>query len=85
MFTLQYFENKKLVGQFNYQTLEEAQNGIEENEIWNDSTNYKIIDNLSGDIEEEDEFEDAGSIKRMMFPDEESEEGFDVDDFFNND
>ncbi len=84
MFNLQYFNNKKLIGQFSYPTLEEAQNAIEENDIWNNSTKYKIIDTDSGDIEEEEEFEDADSIRKMMFPDEESEEGFDVDDFFDN-
>lgn len=84
MFNLQYFDKKKLVGQFTYPTLEEAQNAIEDNDIWNNSTKYKIIDTGSGDIEEEDEFEDADSIRKMMFPDEESEEGFDVDDFFDN-
>ena len=84
MFKLQYFNKKKLVGQFEYPTLEEAQDALEENDIWNDSTKYKIIDSETGDIEEEEEFEDAESINKMMFPDEESKEGFDVDDFFDN-
>lgn len=84
MFSLQYFDNKKLVGQFEYPTLEEAQNSIEDNDIWNNSTKYKIVDLDTDDIEDEDEFETAESIRKTMFPDEESEEGFDVDDFFDN-
>lgn len=84
MFNLQYFNGKKLVGQFEYPTLENAQDAIEENDIWNDSSSYKIIDLDTGDIEEEDEFETNDSIRKMMFPDEESEEGFDADDFFDN-
>jgi len=84
MFNLQYFHNKKLLGQFEYQTLEEAQNAIEDNDIWNDSTKYKIVDLDTGDIEEEDEFESAESIEDIMFPEEGSKEGFDVDDFCDN-
>ncbi len=84
MFYLQYFDNKKLVGQFEYTTLEDAQHAIEENDAWNNSTKYKIIDIETGDIVDEDEFETAKNIRKMMFPDEESEEGFDVDDFFDN-
>ena len=84
MFNLQYFDNRKLVGQFKYSTLEEAQNSIEDNDIRNDSTKYKIVDLDTGDIEDEDEFETTESIRKTMFPDEESEEGFDVDDFFDN-
>lgn len=82
MFTLQYFAKKKLLNQFEYPTIEQAQNALEENDIFNHSTNYIIIDNNTGDIEDEGEFEDNESIIEMMFPDEESEEGFDVDDFF---
>jgi hypothetical protein len=55
MFKLQYFNKKKLVGQFEYPTLEEAQDAIEDNDIWNDSTKYKIIDSETGDIEEKEE------------------------------
>ena len=84
MFKLQYFNGKKLVEQFEYPTLEDAQDAVEENDIWNDSSSYKIIDLDTGDIEEEEEFESNDSIRKMMFPDEESEEGFDVDDFFDN-
>jgi hypothetical protein len=84
MFNLQYFNNRKLVGQFEYPTIEEAQNAIQENDIWNNSTKYKIIDQGNGNVEEEDEFENTDGIRKMMFPDEESEEGFDVDDFFDN-
>jgi hypothetical protein len=84
MFKLQYFDKNKLIGQFEYPTLDEAREAIDENDIWNDSTNYTIIDSETGDIEEEEEFEDTESINKMMFPDEESKEGFDVDDFFDN-
>lgn len=84
MIKLQYFDKKKLLGQFEYSTLEEAQDALKENDIWNESTNYKIIDIDTGDIEEDEEFEDDESINKMMFPDEESNEGFDVDDFFDN-
>lgn len=84
MFNLQYFDNKKLVGQFEYPSHEEAQNAIEENDIWNNSTKYKIINLDTNVIEDEGEFETAESIIKMMFPDEESEEGFDVDNFFDN-
>lgn len=85
MFSLQYFNKKKLVGQFEYPSLVKAQNAIEENDIWSRSTSYKIIDVDSGDVEEEDVFEDGESIMRDMFPDEDSEEGFDDGDFFDND
>ena len=84
MFNLQYFDKKKLIGEFEYSTLEEAQTAIEENDIWNNSSKFKIIDLDSGEVEEEDEFEDEESIRKTMFPDEESEEGFDVNDFFHN-
>lgn len=84
MFKLQYFNCKKLVGQFDYPTLEKAQDAIEENDIWNDSSSYKIIDLDTGEIEQEEEFETKDSMLEMMFPDKESEEGFDVDDFFDN-
>ncbi len=56
MFKLEYFKGKKSVGQFEYPTLENAQDAIEENDIWNESSSYKIINLDSGDIEEEDEF-----------------------------
>lgn len=81
MYNLQYFDKKKLVGQFEYPTLEEAQNAIEENDTWDNSTKYKIVDQDSRDVEEEEQFEDNESIRKTMFPHEESEEGFDVDDF----
>lgn len=84
MFKLQYYNKKKLVGQFEYLTLDEAQDAIEDNDIWNESTSYKIV-NRDGDIEEEDEFETNESILGMMFPDEESYEGFDVNEFSDKD
>lgn len=85
MYILQYFSKKKLLKQFEYPNLELAQDAIQENDIWNESTGYKIIDKDTELVEEEDEFETTESIRSSMFPDDDSEEGFDVDDFYDND
>ena len=82
MFKIEYIKGSKTKGAFEYDTLEEAQNAVQENDIWNECTSYKIIDLDTGDVEEEDEFEDGSSIDAMMFPDEESREGFDVNKFY---
>jgi hypothetical protein len=81
MYSLQYLNKKKIIEKFSYNTLEEAQDSINENDIWNNSTSYKIINLLTDEIEEEEEFEDSESIRKMMFPDEDSEEGFDFESF----
>ena len=81
MYNLQYLNNKKVIEEFNYNTLEEAQDSINENDVWNNATSYKITNLQTQEIEEEEDFEDSESIRKMMFPDEDSEEGFDFDSF----
>jgi hypothetical protein len=82
MFKLEYLKGKKVKGNFEYDTLEEAQDAVHENDIWNECTGYRIIDSGTGDIEDEDEFEDGSGMDDMMFPDKESREGFDVNKFY---
>jgi hypothetical protein len=85
MFILQYFNGKKMIGKFEYPTLDQAQDAIQENPTFHDSLSVNIIDNETGDIEYEEEFETQDSLYQDMFPDEESEEGFDINDAFEED
>ena len=75
---------KKIIGDgdVEYNTLEEAQDAVQSHDIWNESTKYRIIDIDTNEIEEEENFEDGSGIDDIIFPDEDSKEGFDVNFFF---
>lgn len=85
MFKIEYLKGKKVKGAFEYDTLDEAQDAVQENDIWNECTSYRIIDLDTGETEGEEEFEDGSGIDNIMFPDEESREGFDANKFFGDD
>ncbi|MCO4294102.1 hypothetical protein NF867_14660 [Solitalea sp. MAHUQ-68] len=79
MYKLQYFNREKLVEQFEYSTLEDAQDSIDDNDVSN-CTKYKILDG-EGNMLEEDEFLEIKN-RKMMFDEEESDLEFYFDDFF---
>jgi len=79
MYHLQYFDKNQLLSLFEYPNLKDAKAAIEENEVWNASTRYKITDVTTGKVQEEADFESNNGIYTMMSADPEIDDDFPVE------
>jgi hypothetical protein len=84
MYSLIYLQRKKIIFQKDFEELEDAEEFVDL-ETHEFNYKYQIIDIENDEIVTEDYLLTNEMIIEetmdMMFPDDESEEGFDVDDF----
>ncbi len=87
MFKVLFLKKNKIVLENNFQTHQEAEDFVF-NEAREYPYKYQIYDTIKDDIIDEGELESNEDIVEgtmsALFPDEESMEGFDIDDYFGN-
>ncbi|GHT44393.1 hypothetical protein AGMMS49965_19930 [Bacteroidia bacterium] len=76
MYTVEFYKRKKVIGTENYRTLEDAEQKLEHSDYYMEADYYEILDE-DGETVDSNEFVDADDMLEQMFPDEDSQEGFD--------